>query len=347
MSDPKQPEHDLAERSAACDLRLVEALTERFRLAEQAAGGSELREAWVEALVAPLEQPLRTAARSVLQQLRVELNALGAPVTVAFLGPEGGLTTQIVRARYGGAAGLIECATIAQCLEEVSRGRAQYAVFPFESSEEGLSQVALDALAKSELSLIAEHRVTSRYHLVSQTGNLADVEKLYLTSSARAACAGFVGQRLAKAAALEVRSPALAVHFARSDAGSAAILPQGSELGDLQVVQANVGDEPDTRYRFGVAAERPAPRSGKDATAVLFSVDDAAGALFDVLRHFVERGVNLRLLQSRPVQGASWDYVFYAELSGHVTDRALVTAIESVKRTTRLLRVLGSFPSDG
>lgn len=84
MSDPKQPPGDLADRAAACDRRLADALAERLTLAaaERSAGGSgapELREAWVEGLVASLEPPLKTAARSVLQQLRVELNALAAP----------------------------------------------------------------------------------------------------------------------------------------------------------------------------------------------------------------------------------------------------------------------------
>jgi chorismate mutase / prephenate dehydratase len=86
-------------------------------------------------------------------------------------------------------------------------------------------------------------------------------------------------------------------------------------------------------------------RSGHDTTCLLFSVDDSPGALFDVLRHFAERGINLKRLQSRPVHGAGWDYLFYVEVSGHITDRAVVTALEAVKRATKYLRVLGSFPS--
>ena len=97
-------------------------------------------------------------------------------------------------------------------------------------------------------------------------------------------------------------------------------------------------------FRYAIAGARPAIRSGKDTTCLLFSVDDSPGALFDVLRHFAERGVNLKKLQSRPVSGKGWDYVFYVEVSGHVTDRPLVTALEAVKRGTKYLKVLGSFP---
>jgi chorismate mutase/prephenate dehydratase len=75
----------------------------------------------------------------------------------------------------------------------------------------------------------------------------------------------------------------------------------------------------------------------------LIGVDTSPGSLFDVLRHFAERGINLRKLQSRPAQRETWDYVFYVEIGGHVSDRPVVTALESIKRNTKYLRVLGSF----
>jgi len=65
-----------------------------------------------------------------------------------------------------------------------------------------------------------------------------------------------------------------------------------------------------------------------------------------VLGHFAERGINLKKIQSRPVRGDSWDYIFYVEVSGHVTDRAVVTAMEAVKGSTKYLKLLGSFPTE-
>jgi chorismate mutase/prephenate dehydratase len=111
--------------------------------------------------------------------------------------------------------------------------------------------------------------------------------------------------------------------------------------------RANVGDEPDLKLRHANAAARPAMRTGNDVTCLLFSVDDAPGSLFGVLKNFAERGVNLRKLQSRPVPQGGWDYVFYVELSAHVTDRSVTTALEAIKRTAKYLKVLGSCPSSG
>ena len=100
----------------------------------------------------------------------------------------------------------------------------------------------------------------------------------------------------------------------------------------------------EARIRYAIVGRLPAPRSGSDATALLFSVHDRPGALHAILAHFKERSCNLRRIQSRPVPGEGWEYVFYVEVSGHMTDRSLVAALEGVKREAKMLKILGSFP---
>jgi len=80
---------------------------------------------------------------------------------------------------------------------------------------------------------------------------------------------------------------------------------------------------------------------------MVFAVQDAPGSLLDVLKQFAERGINLTKLQSRPAPGEAWAYIFYVEAMGHATDRALVTAIEEIKRLTKFFKVLGSYPAAG
>ncbi len=153
-------------------------------------------------------------------------------------------------------------------------------------------------------------------------------------------------KELPRASIIDVRSPVVAAALAAEEPHAAAIVPEpaGRSAG-LALLRDNVGDLPDVKLRYCVASQRPASRSGTDVTCLLFSVDDSAGALFDVLKHFAERGINVKKLHSRPVPRESWSYVFYIEIGGHVTERQVVTALEAVKRSTKYLKVLGSFPS--
>jgi chorismate mutase/prephenate dehydratase len=115
-----------------------------------------------------------------------------------------------------------------------------------------------------------------------------------------------------------------------------------------------VGDDAE-RVRYAIVGSRPSARTGDDATACVFSVNDAPGALLDVLKLFAERSINLRKIQSRPSHGVhdhrlaqehdDWTYLFFVEVSGHVTDRPLVSAFEDVRHKTRFFKVLGSYPS--
>jgi chorismate mutase/prephenate dehydratase len=97
--------------------------------------------------------------------------------------------------------------------------------------------------------------------------------------------------------------------------------------------------------RWAVVGSRPSSRTGNDVTVFVFTVHDAPGSLLDVLRQFSERGVNMTKIQSRPIEGEPWSYLFFVEVSGHFTDRALISAFEEIKRLTKSFKVLGSCPA--
>jgi len=273
--------------------------------------------------------------KAIFRQIRAVSRSIEQPVKVSYIGPEGGFCHEMARSYFGSNAAFLECGTPAEAFDEVVRARAVFAVFPFESSIDGLQQPAVTALAQTDLVLVAERAAGAAYSMMSRTGNLADVDKVYATPAAHAACERFLGRELPRASVIDVRSPVVAAQLAYEDHGSAAIVPEScGRAAELELARANVGDTPDLRFRYAVA------------TCLIFSVDDSAGALFDVLRHFAERGISLKKLQSRPVRSEGWDYVFYVEVSGHVTDRPVVTALEAVKRTTKYLKVLGSFPTE-
>ena len=180
---------------------------------------------------------------------------------------------------------------------------------------------------------------------MGRASHASEIEKLYVYGPDRLACQKYVAAH-GRAQVIDVRSPLAACPMCLSDPTGAAIVAEsvGQQAG-LVAVETNVGDRADLRVRYGVIATRPTHRSGADTTALIFGVHDAPGALFDVFKHFAERGINLETIHSRPKQGENWNYLFYVEVTGHVTDRAVVTALQEIKGETKLLKVLGSFPS--
>ncbi len=316
---------------------------------------------WLERLVAPARQIPAPSLRAILREVRGALRGIEEPSRVAFVGATGGLSDQMVRQHFGASTPTLECATIGEALEAVARGRAVYAVFPIESSEEGITQSSVTALAQSELVMVGERTLAATYDLVGRRAGAgaAAPERLFVTAQVLVSCERIIRGYFASAEIVEVTSPLDALRRVLEQPGSAALVPSGSLsledaefAGGLCVLDSNVGDLAEAFVRFGIAATRPAKRAEQNTTCLVFGVQDRPGALFEVLRHFAERGLNLGKVQSRPLSqarvfgGPGWDYVFYVEVEGHETDRSMVTALEHVKRSAKFLRVLGSYPSE-
>lgn len=287
------------------------------------------------------------ALHAIFSTIRASARAIEQSPRVAYLGPEGGFCHVLARAHFGAGGAFTESPSVREALEEVARGRAACAVFPFESSVDGLVQTSVTALTDTDLVIVGARTLPVTFQVMGKGSSLADLEKVYTTPAGHAACQRFLDSELPRVSVIDVRSMKVAAELAQEDATAAAIVPEptGREQ-SLAVLRENVGDVAETKMRYAIAAPRPASRSAADVTCLLFSIDDKPGSLFDILRHFAERGINLRRLHSRPAGREPWDYVFYVEIGGHATERSVITALEAVKKSTRYLRVLGSFPQE-
>ncbi len=351
--DAKRDVLDLRARIAKLDEEIVQRLDARARLSrdihsrlETEASADVNEKEWLDGLQARSNGDLPASdLRAILQQIRGSARGIEQPARVAYLGPEGSFCHHMTIGYFGRGASFVECSSVEDTLEEVVRGRAAYATLPFESSVDGLVQTSVTALSQTDLVIVGERTLSAPHQFMSRAGVVTDIEKVYATAATRASCSRFLDRELPRASVIDVRSSVVAAALAAEELQAAAIVPEPSGRGaGLALLRDNVGDMPDVKLRYCVASQRPASRSGTDVTCLLFSVDDSAGALFDVLKHFAERAINVKKLHSRSVPRETWGYVFYVEISGHVTERQVVTALEAVKRSTKYLKVLGSFP---
>ncbi len=293
--------------------------------------------------------PLSAAAiRPIFAAIDAACRVYEVAPRVACVGPEGGFPFLAAGLHFGPRAELLRAETPEKALEEVARSQVDYAVVTYETLRDGLAFATIQAIASLDLKLVGEREVTHTLALVNKTGNGSDVERVYASTIHHALCEAWLGQNYPKATVLHVRSAVMAAELAAENHGAAAVIPARLVTAhELRTVAENVADEGEMRIRYGVVSRLPMARTGADATALIFGVHDRPGALYDVLQAFKEKNCNLRRIQSRAVPGGDgWEYVFYVEVSGHVTDRPVVAALEGVKQRARLLKIVGSFPLD-
>ena len=274
------------------------------------------------------------------------------PQTYSYLGPAGTFTWVALQ-QVPEAAGVDwkSVNNVGEALDDVVSGRSVAAMIAIENSVEGGVSATQDALANIPgLRIIGEYLVPVNFSLVARPGtSLAEVRVIAAHPVAYAQCHLWLDATLPEHEHLPATSNVSApAGLLETDIADAAVAPPGIErLYDLEVLAEGIGDNDNAVTRFVlVSSSRAIPeRTGADKTSVIVELpSDAPGALVEMLEQFATRGVNLSLLESRPIGDALGRYRFVVDLDGHIHDERVADALLGLKRFSPNVAFLGSYP---
>jgi chorismate mutase / prephenate dehydratase len=283
--------------------------------------------------------------RSVFREIISASLALEAPMKVAFFGPKATFTHLAAMQQFGLSAELVPQKSIPAVFEEVGKGRAQYGVVPVENSTEGMVSHTLDMFMESDLKINAEVLLEIHHYLLSRTGRLEDIKKVYSHPQPIAQCRDWLAENLPNIPVVDVASTAVAAQIVSEDYTAAAIASElAASMYDLKIVRERIEDQVNNFTRFLVIGKKLAESSGDDKTSLMFSVKDEVGILYRMLEPFAKRGINLSKIESRPLKKKAWEYIFFLDLMGHIADPVIAEAVQELKHCCQFVKVLGSYP---
>ncbi len=273
--------------------------------------------------------------------------SLEKPLRVTYLGPPGTYSQEAATVQFGSGADLAPVGSIDAIFEEVERGRADYGVVPVENSTEGVVAQTLDRFIPSPLTIKAEILLRVDHCLLMARGRPRRPQRIVSHAQSLAQCRDWLTRSYPDVAIEEVASNAEAARLAARARNTAAIAGrQAAERYGLEIVAENIQDLPNNVTRFLVVSpDAPSPRTGDDKTSVLFAVPHQAGALFKVLELFAKEKINLSTIESRPLRGRAWEYVFFLDLVGHTDAAGMTRALAALEKRALFVKVLGSYPA--
>jgi chorismate mutase/prephenate dehydratase len=292
--------------------------------------------------------PLRKEhAIAIFREIISAARACERQITVAYWGPEGTYTHLAAVQAFGRSTLLQPHASIEDVFRAVELNHADYGVVPIENSLNGVVPETLDMFPQTNARICAETVLPVQHNLLSTANSLDEIQRVYAAPQPYNQCRKWLRANLPNVEVVDVAPTSRAAQHAQNDPAGAAIANQlCAEIYGLNALAESIQDDPRNHTRFVVIGyNEPAP-SGHDKTTLMFSLRNRPGQLYRVLGVFNEYEVNLTMIESRPAQRVSFEYIFYVDCAGHHTEPRLANAIREISDVALETTLLGSYPSN-
>jgi len=265
---------------------------------------------------------------------------------VAFQGEAGAYSEQAVFG-YFGSVETIPCESFDAVFESVVSGGSESALIPIENSLAGSIHQNYDLLLRHDLHIVGEYLLRVRHCLIALPGvKMDDIVKAISHPQALGQCAGYLRSRGIKAE--QVYDTAGSVKMLKESGArdTAAIASKrAAELYGMNILEEGIEDNAENYTRFlAIQPEAVVPDAAREAkTSIVFTLQNQPGSLFKALSVFALRDIDLTKIESRPLQGKPWEYLFYIDFSGAAHAEKIKRALDHLNEYAVTLRVLGSY----
>lgn len=273
---------------------------------------------------------------------------------VAFQGERGAFSEQAVRQLLGLAVEVIPCQRFEEVFIKLRDGEATAAVIPIENTLHGSVHENYDHLLHFDFEIRAETSVRINHNLIALQGvRFKDVRRVYSHPVALNQCLDFL------AAHPEIErvpfydtagSVKMLVQEGLTDAAAIASAV-AAEIYGARILKRSLEDDRRNFTRFFLLRrpeDKPAarPRPADCKTSIVFSTRNIPGSLFRALSAFSLRDVNLMKIESRPLRGRPWEYMFYLDFLGSLEEERVKNALGHLRELADFMRVLGCYPRE-
>ena len=303
----------------------------------------------LEALAADNPGPLPDShLQAIYREILSSSRSLQSYQQVACLGPEGTFSCQAGRALLGGCADFLFLDDLPAVFEAVCRGHVQMGVVPLENSLQGTVGQSLDLFFNHQVFILSEVFFRISHSLLSKSEALSEIKTVVSHYQPLDQCGTWLMERLPSARLITAGSTAAAAKLAaEAEAGNglAAIAHKSlAKAHNLSILADRLEGAAENWTRFVIIGQRPGEDYIVDKISMLFTLPDQPGALARVLTAFAAHGINLKKLESRPLKGKRWQYVFFVDLENGPEGGDYQRLLVDLEKQCHSLRVLGRYP---
>ena len=276
----------------------------------------------------------------------MSVSRAGGDRRAAFLGELGTFSHKACSQYFGNEVKAVPMSSFTQIFESVKSGEVEFGIVPLENSLTGSIHENYDHLLEYDLTIIGEITLRIMHHLVAHPGTRVEaIERVFSHPQVFQQCRQFLDQHpgwelvSAKDTATAVKN----VKEGGLTSDGAIASKAAAEIHGMAVIQEAIETNPRNYTRFVIISRKRLENGPRWKSSLIYSTGNRPGALFATLKVFSDNGINLVKLESRPIHGKPWEYMFYVDLEADIESDALRPVLDELEKNTDYLRVLGSY----
>ena len=228
----------------------------------------------------------------------------------------------------------------------VESGLCKFGVLPIENSSNGSVRAVYQLLQEHDLSIVRSARLCIRHELLALPGvRPEDITEIYSHEQAIGQCSKFLGG-LKDVKVIPCGTTAAAAKMvAESGSRRAAAISSHpcAALYGLECVNGNIQDSDNNYTRFICVTKKPVIYAGANRVSLIIAFENKPGALYDILSKLAALDINMTKLESCPVAGSDFEFIFFLELEASVQDPSVLAMLEEMERSCAQFQFLGSY----
>lgn len=267
-------------------------------------------------------------------------------VKVAFQGVEGAYSQAAMFQYFGDNIESFHVQTFSDAMKAASEQRADYAVLPIENSSAGMVSDVYDLLMEYDVTIVGECYLKVEHALLGlPNAKLSDIRTVYSHPQGLMQCSKYLEQHREWQQISQVNTAVSAKRVVEDgDPSKAAIASAlAGNIYGLEVLERGVNDNKNNTTRFIVVSNKKIYKDDANKVSVCFEIAHESGSLYNILSHFIYNNLNMTKIESRPIPGRNWEYRFYVDFEGSLSDSGVKNALNGIEAEASLLKILGNY----
>lgn len=264
---------------------------------------------------------------------------------VVFQGAEGAYSQEAMMQYFGDRVNSFHVDTFRDAMSAIDEGSADFAVLPIENSTAGIVTEIYDLLQEYENYIVGEHIIKIEHCLLGvQDAELSDIKTVFSHPQSLMQSSRFLGDYDWQQISMQNNAFAAMKVAADGDRTQAAIAGEhAAKIYGLKVLQKGVNQSESNSTRFIIVTNQKIFRKDAGKISICFEVPHESGSLYHMLSHFIYNNLSMTKIESRPIEGRNWEYRFFIDFEGNLSDSAVKNALRGLRDEARNMKILGNY----